>query len=272
MLLTLETAPAAAPPADALHRFLEASRRAHVERRFSVVDPERLAPEEHAARRARWLDSAFWLRVPIDPEHATPFATLHAPAAGAAQESEHTTHVSVADADGMVVSLTTTLSASFGSKIVAAGTGIVLNNAVASFSASGDNQPEPGRRTTSSMAPTLVLRGDQVNAVLGTPGGDTIPSTLAQIVRGLVIDGLTLDRAVDARRWHQGYDPDRARYEPAPPLDPALLESLRRRGHHPQPFRRPIGAANCILVGPDGASGYADARELGSVAVPSGPP
>ncbi len=78
----------------------------------------------------------------------------------------------------MVVSCTTTLSASYGAKMVLPGTGVVLNNSVASFSSSGDNQPVGGRRTVSSMSPTLVPGGEQPVLVLGTPGGDTIPSTI----------------------------------------------------------------------------------------------
>ena len=61
-------------------------------------------------------------------------------------------------------------SASFGAKLTAPGTGIILNNSVASFSRFGPNQPAPGRRTTSSMAPTLVLDGNQVVMVLGKAG------------------------------------------------------------------------------------------------------
>ena len=63
------------------------------------------------------------------------------------REAEHTTHFSIVDADGMVVSCTTTLSAGFGAKLVAPGTGVVLNNSVASFPTAGENQPVGGRRT-----------------------------------------------------------------------------------------------------------------------------
>lgn len=256
-------------PPDRIHRFLEASRRAQAERRFGVVDPDSLEEPELARRRARWLDSGFWSAIPIDPGRATPSERLRPSFGLDLRESEHTTHVSVADAEGMVVSLTTTLSASFGAKIVAGSTGIVMNNAVASFSIAGDNLPTPSRRTTSSMAPTLLLRGPQTSAVLGTPGGDSIPSTLAQIVRGLVDDRLPLDRAIQAPRWHHGFIPDRARYEPLPPPNPGVLQALRARGHTLQPFSRSIGSANCILIDGVKSQGFADPREFGVALSPA---
>ncbi len=128
-----------------LHLFLEASRRAQTDRRFSVVDPDSLSEANRSAALARYHDSRGMLdRFPIDRSHATPSEKVHPLYAEALRESEHTTHFSVVDADGMVVSTTTTLSAGFGSKIVVPGTGIVLNNAVASFSTAGGKSPRSG--------------------------------------------------------------------------------------------------------------------------------
>lgn len=248
-----------------LHLFLEASRRAQAERRFGVIDPDALSPEENARKRARFLDPQTWLTpIPIDPEHATPSEKVHPLYADALREFEHTTHLSVVDASGMVVSLTTTLSASYGSKIVAPGTGVVLNNSVASFASSGDNQPVGGRRTVSSMAPTLVLSENQPILVLGTPGGDTIPSTIVQILRHVVDHGESLTEAVDAPRVHHGFVPDEVRYEPrnAPPA--AVLSELGKRGHKLKKGRSAIGDANEILIAHGRAYAYADAREAGT--------
>jgi gamma-glutamyltranspeptidase/glutathione hydrolase len=182
----------------------------------------------------------------------------------ALHEFEHTTHFSVVDASGMVVSCTTTLSASYGAKVVAPGTGIVLNNSVASFASSGDNQPVGGRRTVSSMAPTLVLAGQDPLLVLGSPGGDTIPSTIVQVLRHLVDHGETLVAAVDAPRVHHGFVPDEVRYEPrnAPPA--AVLKELEKRGHLVKKGRSAIGDANEILIRGGVAWAYADPREFGS--------
>jgi gamma-glutamyltranspeptidase/glutathione hydrolase len=264
-LLAAEAAPAALKPgsADDIHWLLEAERRAQAERRLSVVDPEALPATELEARRSRWLERAFWLRLPIDAQRATPSEAVHSLTLGEPVESEHTTHISVVDRDGMVVSLTTTLCASFGARVAAAGTGIVLNNAVATFATMGENQPFAGRRTTSSMAPTLLLDAGRVLAVLGTPGGDTIPSTLAQIIRHLVDERAPLDVAVEAPRWHHGFVPDRARYEPSPLVSRALLKELETRGHRLRPFPHRVGDANCIVLDGELARGYADSREPG---------
>ncbi|MFZ5894299.1 MAG: gamma-glutamyltransferase [Myxococcota bacterium] len=260
-LLMLSRSNEAAGSVGSVHYLLEAQRRAQAERRFGVVDPDTLEAGELARRRERWLTPEYWFRVPIG-EAATPSLALRSAPGEVEREAEHTTHVSVVDRDGMVVSLTTTLSASFGAKIVAAGTGIVLNNAVASFSSSGDNQPRPGVRTTSSMAPSLLLTNDEVAAVLGTPGGDTIPSTLAQIVAHLVDERMSLEAAIEAPRWHQAFLPDEARYEPAL-ASASWLAELRARGHRLRSARRRFGDANCIVLDGARAFGYADSREPG---------
>jgi gamma-glutamyltranspeptidase / glutathione hydrolase len=264
MLQALHADALAHDSAAELHLFLEASRRAQFERRFRVIDPDALSTEASAQKHARWLDPNAWLAsTPIDPEHATPSLSIHPPATDEAHESEHTTHFSVVDADGMVVSCTTTLSASYGAKLVLPGTGVVLNNSVASFSSSGDNQPVAGRRTTSSMSPTLVLDGAQPVLVLGTPGGDTIPSTVVQVLRHVVDHGESLSAAVNAPRLHHGFLPDRVRYESAhaPPAD--VLRELTRRGHQLKRGSSSIGDANEILIQGGVTWAYADPREFG---------
>jgi gamma-glutamyltranspeptidase/glutathione hydrolase len=262
LALRAEPSPAAGSAAE-IHLLLEAEKRAQAERRRGVLDPDALAESERNAQFARWLDPAFWLRVKIEPERATPVSALSPLTPSEPVESEHTTHLSVSDRDGMVVSLTTTLCASFGARIVAGGTGIVLNNAVATFSVSGDNLPTPGRRTVSSMAPSLLLSANRVVAVLGTPGGDTIPSTLTQLVGHLVDHQQPLDDAVDAPRWHHGFLPDEARYEAAAGKNKELLATLARFGHSLRSSSRRMGDANCIVFDRERAYGYADLREPG---------
>ncbi len=247
--------------AEELHLFLEAARRAQAERRFGVSDPDALAPAALQAELDRFLNPQALLdRAPIERERATPSAKLAPLYPGAVEESEQTTHLSVVDRHGMVVSLTTTLSASFGAKITAPGTGIVLNNSVASFSRTGPNQPAPGRRTISSMAPTLVLDGDQVVLVLGTPGGDTIPSTIVQVLRQVVDHGAPLDRAVAAPRVHQSFLPDRARFETKRPLEPGLVTALKALGHDISGSHIAIGDSNDLLLDDGQAFGVADPR------------
>lgn len=272
--LHAERFPAESP--EALHLFIEVSRRAQAERSLHVVDPDSLSPAERARRRRNWLDPNYLLsRAPhIDPLHATPSSELSPLYAAVVKElqHDHTTHFSVSDADGEVVSCTTTLSSGFGAKIVAPGTGIVLNDSVASFSTVGDNLPVPGRRTVSSMAPTLVLARDRPVLVLGTPGGNTIPSTIVQVLRNVVDYGMTLEAAVDAPRIHQDFVPDQVRDERRRPLPAKVREALEKMGHHFSKKRIPIGDANVILLQGDTAYGYADSRWSGLALGPSRPP
>jgi gamma-glutamyltranspeptidase/glutathione hydrolase len=266
-LLMLESSRAWEKPAfsaEALHLFAEAAQRAQAERRFGVVDPDSISAEALAEREKRWLDPATWLLPhPIDPDHATASATLHPLYAAAVRELEHTTHFAVADERGAVVSCTMTLSASFGAKMLTKETGIVLNNSVASFASVGDNTVVGGRRTTSSMAPTLVLSGDKPVLVLGTPGGDTIPSTIAQVLTNLVDRQMSLAQAVDQGRIHHGFVPDEIGYERERPLSPALKQALRAMGHRVTATRPSMGDANSIALWQGHTYGYADPREGG---------
>lgn len=267
MLLMLQALKAGELPHDSaaeLHLFIEASRRAQAERRYGVIDPDALGADRYADKRTRWLDPNTWLTLaPIDRERATPSSTIHPPQLEPLRELEHTTHFSVVDSQGMVVSCTTTLSASYGSKVMAPGTGIILNNSVASFSSLGENLPVGGRRTVSSMAPTLVLDGEAPVLVLGTPGGDTIPGTIVQVLRHIVDHGESLSAAVDAPRLHQGFLPDFLRYEPGNRPAPDVLRELKRRGHQLKISRASIGDANEILIQGNVAWAYADPRETG---------
>jgi gamma-glutamyltranspeptidase/glutathione hydrolase len=256
----------------ALHLFLEASRRAQLVRQFAVSDPDALSAEEVASRSRRWTDPATLLALgpAIDPERATRSSELH-PLHSAGPEPEHTTHFAVVDRNGNVASCTTTLSAGFGARLVAPGTGVVLNNSVAAFATAGANLPEPGRRSVSSMAPTLVLRQGKPVLVLGSPGGDTIPSTIVQVLRNVVDRGMTIDQAVDAPRVHHDFRPDELRYERRRPLPAPVLSALVKLGHRVSSKRIPIGDANSILVDDGVAWAYADTRE-GGLALAAKPP
>jgi gamma-glutamyltranspeptidase/glutathione hydrolase len=245
------------------HLLLEVIRRAQADRLYSVVDPDTLSNDERNVRIAQWLDPTRWnTRLPIELEQATPNERLTDPTTSF-HESTQTTHLAVVDSSGMAVSLTTTLSSGFGSKVVT-DTGIVLNNSLGSFSGMGDNRPAPARRTVSSMAPTLIDDADGLRLVLGTPGGDTIPSTLLQLVNLVVDYQVPLDEAIDAPRLHQSVlPPGNARSESRYPISPRLRKELERMGHH---FTTPTGAmghANSIVLVNDVAYGYADPREGG---------
>jgi gamma-glutamyltranspeptidase/glutathione hydrolase len=261
--LEAQRLPALGP--EELHLFLEVSRRAQAERRFGVLDLDDLSLAERDRRTERWLNpnTLLGLGPPIDPARATPSAALGEYYQAATRELEHTTHYAVVDAEGNLVACTTTLSGGFGARLTAPGTGVVLNNSLAGFATQGENLAKGGRRPTSSMAPTLVLRRGQPILVLGTPGGDTIPSTIAQVLRHLVDHGMTLDQAIDAPRVHQCFVPDEFRYEASHPLPARVLERLRGLGHRPSRKHTSMGDANSILLDGQVAWGYADPREGG---------
>jgi gamma-glutamyltranspeptidase/glutathione hydrolase len=256
----------ATPPGSAAryHLLAEVSRRAQIERQLRVAPPGVDSPEVETAERERWSRADTWLgRHPVDPERKTPSSVLDARFAQIVAEGEHTTHLSVVDAEGGVVSCTVTLSASFGAGIVTKKTGIVLNNSVASFATVGKNIPRPGVRTISSMAPTLVFVGPKDVLVLGSPGGDTIPSTIAQLVLGLVSDRRTLAEVTNAPRIFQPFAPDELSTERSHPLPQPVIQELEQRGHRVRANRTAIGAANIAAYFGGRAGGVHDEREGG---------
>jgi gamma-glutamyltranspeptidase/glutathione hydrolase len=252
--------------ADELHLFIEASKRAQARRRYELVDPDADPAAMSASALAERLtpQALLALSPPIDPGRASPAPEVYVPERGLPPELPHTTHLSVVDAQGNAVSCTVTLSSGFGARYVVAGTGMLMNNSLAAFGGAGRNLPQPGRRMLSSMSPTLVLRaGGEVAAVLGSPGGDTIPSTVAQVLRHLVEHRMSIDQAVEAPRLHHGFTPDQVRVESSRPFDPAVLAELEARGHRIVASSTPMGDANNIVVVDGVAYGRADSREGG---------
>jgi gamma-glutamyltranspeptidase / glutathione hydrolase len=260
-----------ASPADELHFFIEASKRVQARRRYELVDPDTDPADMSAATLGERLTPRGLLALtpPIDATRATPAAEVYPRARSMPPELPHTTHLSVVDALGNAVSCTVTLSSSFGARYVARGTGVVMNNSLAAFGGQGLNVPKPGRRMLSSMSPTLLSQSGQVVAVLGSPGGDTIPSTVVQIVRDLVDHGMTLEDAIEAPRIHHGFSPDEVRVESARPIAATLVEALAARGHRVEPSLAPIGDSNDIVIVGGVAFGHADTREGGLALGPS---
>jgi gamma-glutamyltranspeptidase / glutathione hydrolase len=249
--------------AEHAHLLLEIMRRAQADRIYGVVDPDIYPAAQAHASLAQLLAPERWpTRCPIDPNHASLNERV-VEADEPQRNMEHTTHLAVVDSSGMAVSLTTTLSSGFGSKVMT-DSGIILNNALASFSGKGLNQPLPNRRTTSSMAPSMVEDSLGLRLVVGSPGGDTIPSTLLQLLNSLIDYSVPLDDAVDAPRLHQSVAPHgQARMESARPIPVGLQRDLIRRGHR---FVNPtavFGHANSIAVIDGHLYGYVDPREGG---------
>ncbi len=252
--------------AEAIHLFVEAARRAYAERRLVAADPD-FGPKDLDATITRLLSGKHLATrtPPIDLTRATPSSTLAA-APEATHESPETTHFSVVDAEGNAVACTYTLSAGFGAKVVVPGTGVLLGNALGGFSKDGPNAVAPGKRMATSMSPTIVTQNGRLTMVLGSPGGDTIPNTVAQVFRNLVDWGMTIDEAVASGRVHHQFQPDKLRVEKQRPLPREVLAELTRRGHTIELSNLSQGDANDILVDPATgfAYGFADPREGGT--------
>jgi gamma-glutamyltranspeptidase/glutathione hydrolase len=253
------------------HLFVENARRAYAERRLVGADPDRpsggAAGPEPAKELARLLSPEHLARdwPAIEPAKATPSASIGKKSDAAAPESPETTHFSVVDAQGNAVSCTVTLSASFGAKVVVPGTGVLLSNALGAFSETGPNAVAPHKRMASSMSPTILSRGGKALAVVGSPGGDTIPGVVAQVVRNLVDGGMDVAAAGKAGRLHHQWLPDRIRTEKGTPLAKKTRGELEAMGHAVDESFIPLGDAKLIVVddGSPRSWAFADDREGG---------
>ena len=267
IMSTLERLHAEKAPADSgesLHLFVEAARRAYVDRRQVGADPDFQSTDLLAQVKVLLSGAHLETRKPpIDRDKATLSTDIpNGPAA--APESPQTTHFSIADGKGNAVSCTYTLSAGFGSKVIIPGTGILFANSLGAFSEKGVNTVAQGKRPASSMTPTIVTQGGALRLVLGSPGGDTIPNTVAQVLRNVVDHGMTIDEAAAHGRVHHQYLPDQIRVERLNQPPKAALADLEKRGHALRLDNIPLGHANVILADQEGTLwGYADLREGG---------
>jgi len=257
---------------EALFLIIEAMKRAYADRAYFLGDPD--AVKVPVARLISKSYAAEW-RATIDPAHATPAKGIHPTAAPSPKEGRNTTHFSVIDHLGNAVSNTYTLNFSYGVGLVAAGTGIVLNNELDDFAAKPDapnaygllgfeaNAPGPGKRPLSSMTPTIVLNDGKPYLVTGSPGGSLIINTVLQVVTDVIDRGMDIADAVSAPRVHDQWMPDRVFAEPGFPDD--LIKALEARGDAVT-VRKLTTSANSILVTPQGFVGAADPRTRGALA------
>src|SRR5271163_1896167 len=252
-----------------MHLIVEAYRRAYMDRGDYLGDPdfvkipvEQLIDKKYAAA---------W-RTGIQQDQATPSSGLHRPAGflprppkGDGRPAEHvnTTHYSVVDPDGNAVAVTTTLNNSFGSAATAEGLGFLLNDEMDDFAAKQGvpnlygliqgpaNAIAPGKRPLSSMTPTIVLQGDKLRMVLGSPGGARIITTVANIFLSAADENLNIQQAVDAPRFHHQYLPDKLYLEPG--FSDATMAGLQALGYKldgGEPDDRRWSDGECIAVNP----------------------
>jgi gamma-glutamyltranspeptidase/glutathione hydrolase len=243
-----------------VHIIAEAFRRAYMDRGDYLGDPDfnkmplkQMADPKYAAA---------W-RATIDPVKPSPSATLVRPAGfmpeppkltATGHESPQTTHFSVVDADGNAVSSTYTLNFFFGSGVTVEPLGFLLNDEMDDFTSKVGvpngfglvqgpaNAIAPGKRPLSSMTPTIVSEPDhhflwirkpgKLRLVLGTPGGSTITTTVANVLISVVDNGLNIQQAADAPRFHHQFLPDVLQFDKY--FDPATVATMKANGYKTQ--------------------------------------
>ncbi len=203
------------------------------------------------------------------------YANAH-PQPNVVHESENTTHYSVVDPEGNAVSVTTTLNGSFGSFVTAEGLGFLLNNEMDDFAAKQGvpnmygliqgpaNAVGANKRPLSAMTPTIVLKDSQLSLVLGSPGGPTIITTVANVLMGVVDYGMNIQESVNAPRFHNQWLPDLVMLEKFG-ISPDTVRILESMGHKIKDDREFWGDAECIAIDPKTGErlGASDGRNNG---------
>lgn len=258
-----------------LHLVTEAMRRAFADRAEHLGDPnfnpdmpiERLISKTHADKLRRSINEAQASK--SDPEQLSQLYFL--------AESEETTHLSVVDAAGNAVSLTYTLEHSYGSQIVADGTGFLLNNEMGDFNpipghtdtngyiGTPPNLAAPQKRMLSSMTPTIVARDGKPFLVVGTPGGRTIINTVLQIILNVLSFDMNIAQAVESPRIHHQWLPDITSFESLG-ISPDTKRLYEAKGHAVR-YRSSQGSAHCIMIKGDTFYGAADSRSYDGRAI-----
>jgi len=243
------------------------------------------------ADRAQYLGDSDFVAVPVgellDPLYLqqragslNPVAISGGEAIEPGLESHQTTHFSILDTEGNAVALTYTLNWEFGSGVVVAGAGFLLNNEMDDFSAkpgvpnkfgvvgNDKNAIEPGKRMLSSMTPTLLLRDGRPELVIGTPGGSTIFTSIYQVILNLYLHGMPLQAGVDATRFHhQLPDAGLIRHDRRE-LPTATSAKLQQLGYTLEPNSwGDLGDIQVIRVSPTGVEAVSDSRGRGRALV-----
>jgi gamma-glutamyltranspeptidase/glutathione hydrolase len=246
------------------HLYLEASRMAFADRNAYLGDPEYVdAPvdgmlsKQFAAQRRSLIraDKAGGVVPAGDAflyENDQSFPLR--PQQKLIQEGTHTTHLTVSDKEGNVVSYTFTIESWGGSGIVVPGYGFLLNNELTDFDFTGPapNIPEAGKRPRSSMAPTIVMKDGKPAFSIGSPGGATIITTVLQTIVNYLDLGMSMDKAIDAPRLSQRNSKETS-------VEPGFVGTQQARGlenfghkWEANPAPEEIGAANAIVFNQDG--------------------
>ncbi len=279
MLNVLEHFPVAllgAGSADSVHLLAEVMRLAFADRSKHLGDPD------YYPVPVEWLTSKAYgaeLAALIDMEHARP-STEVAPGVIPAYESPDTTHFSIMDIDGNVVSNTYTLNLTFGSGISVSGAGFLLNNEMDDFVSKpgspnaygllGDkaNSVEAGKRPLSSMTPTIVFADGEPWFATGSPGGSRIITAVLQMIVNVIDHGMNMAEASSEPRMHHQWYPDRLGLESG--FSPDTAQVLQNRGHEIAMSKRGFGSVQTVAFKDGTFRGAADPRRPNAGAVAPG--
>ncbi len=247
------------------HLMVEAMRRAFRDRAEFAADPAFYPiPVEKLMSKAHAKDLAATVRL----DKATPSAELVSPgmSVDGGRESDDTTHFSVVDEAGNIVSNTYTLNGFYGSQVMPKGTGVLMNDIMGGFSLAkgAKNEVAPGKRPVSSMTPTVVLYPDgRTFLALGSPGSATIPNSILNTLVNMIDYKMSLRDAVEFPRIHHQYRPDVIEVEPAG-LILDVAEKLKAAGHRIGTKPRSQGDVHAVAIAEDGwRIGWSDGRRGG---------
>ena len=258
--------------ASTIHRMAEAMKLAYADRSEYLGDPDQVAVPVKGLTSKQY---AAELLKQIDVSKARPASAIK-PNNPIPYESNETTHYSVVDKVGNVVSTTYTINFSYGTGIVAAGTGILLNNEMDDFSAKpgvpnaygllgGEaNAVAAAKRPLSSMTPTIVLKSGEPYLITGSPGGSRIITTVLQIIMNVIDHGMNIAEASAAPRIHHQWLPDEIRVEKG--LSPDTVALLQALGHKVV-VKNAMGSTQSIIRLPEGLYGYSDPRRRNALTV-----
>jgi gamma-glutamyltranspeptidase/glutathione hydrolase len=280
MILNLLSAsdPATLSDGEVLHQYIESSRLAFADRGRYMGDPEFFdVPREgllsmaYADSRRPLINAMQAAAVPAVPGNPYDFQTDPSPSGappdpgmnkpqGESPEviDRETTHLVVADAAGMVVSYTCTIESEGGNGIVVPGYGFLLNNELTDFDipampgAQGANSAEAGKQPRSSMAPTLVMKDGKPFLALGSPGGSTIITTVAQMLINHLDLGMSIEEAMAAPRVSQRNQGDVTSTAETSFLGTAEAAELEALGHVFTEAPAGIGASTALRFNEDG--------------------
>ena len=251
--------------AQALHCEIEAMRHAFADRYSLIGDPDFV---DNPIRKLIDKSYAAKIRNDIKPDRAGVSSEIRQGVAP--HEGSNTTHFSIIDDAGNAVSMTYTLNDWFGAKVVATGTGVLMNDEMDDFTPNPDlantygsirgnaNAIAPGKTPLSSMSPTIVTRDGKPVLILGTPGGSRIITTVLQTILNVVDFQMNIQEAVDAPRIHHQWLPDMTKTEPYA-LSPDTRRIMEGMGHRFE-NSEPANHVDAIIVGAASLGGTAIGR------------